>query len=293
MLELPPPPRPTRSAETIPLKVVFEDDEIIVIDKPAGLVVHPAAGNRSRHAGQRADRPLRREPVRHRRRQAARHRAPPRQGHHRPDGGGQDRPRASRARRAVRRPRPHGPLERGYLAFVWGAPDRPRGTDRRADRPPPARPRQDGGARGAAARRSPIGRCSSASRRRRQAGREPCSPAGSRPAAPTRSASTSPISAIRCSATPSTAPASGPRRPARRPGRAPRSRPLAGRPCMPICSASNTPEPAKSWSSARNCRTISRRLRDEPRVPALTGHAVRKRVGQSKAYALHGGVTAT
>lgn len=34
-------PRP----EPIPLTVVFEDDSLIVIDKPAGLVVHPAAGN--------------------------------------------------------------------------------------------------------------------------------------------------------------------------------------------------------------------------------------------------------
>ncbi len=31
--------------EAIPLEVVFEDDEILVLDKPAGLVVHPAAGN--------------------------------------------------------------------------------------------------------------------------------------------------------------------------------------------------------------------------------------------------------
>ena len=31
--------------EDIPLEVVFEDDEVLVIDKPAGLVVHPAAGN--------------------------------------------------------------------------------------------------------------------------------------------------------------------------------------------------------------------------------------------------------
>lgn len=31
--------------ENIPLDVVFEDDWLIVIDKPAGLVVHPAAGN--------------------------------------------------------------------------------------------------------------------------------------------------------------------------------------------------------------------------------------------------------
>ncbi len=32
-------------AETIPLRIVFEDKDIIVIEKPAGLVVHPGAGN--------------------------------------------------------------------------------------------------------------------------------------------------------------------------------------------------------------------------------------------------------
>ncbi len=31
-------------AEDIPLNIVYEDDEIIVVDKPAGMVVHPAAG---------------------------------------------------------------------------------------------------------------------------------------------------------------------------------------------------------------------------------------------------------
>jgi len=31
--------------ETIPLKILFEDSDIIVIDKPPGLVVHPGAGN--------------------------------------------------------------------------------------------------------------------------------------------------------------------------------------------------------------------------------------------------------
>jgi 23S rRNA pseudouridine1911/1915/1917 synthase len=31
--------------ENIPLNIVFEDDTILVINKPAGLVVHPAAGN--------------------------------------------------------------------------------------------------------------------------------------------------------------------------------------------------------------------------------------------------------
>jgi 23S rRNA pseudouridine1911/1915/1917 synthase len=33
--------------EDIPLDIVYEDDDIIVINKPAGLVVHPAAGNYS------------------------------------------------------------------------------------------------------------------------------------------------------------------------------------------------------------------------------------------------------
>lgn len=32
-------------AQEIPLSIVFEDEHLIVVDKPAGLVVHPAAGN--------------------------------------------------------------------------------------------------------------------------------------------------------------------------------------------------------------------------------------------------------
>jgi 23S rRNA pseudouridine1911/1915/1917 synthase len=35
------------SGEKIPLDIVYEDKDLIVLDKPAGLVVHPAAGNRS------------------------------------------------------------------------------------------------------------------------------------------------------------------------------------------------------------------------------------------------------
>jgi 23S rRNA pseudouridine1911/1915/1917 synthase len=38
-------PRQVRPAE-IPLNVVFEDEELLVVDKPAGLVVHPAPGHR-------------------------------------------------------------------------------------------------------------------------------------------------------------------------------------------------------------------------------------------------------
>lgn len=32
--------------ENIPLDIIYEDDEVLVINKPAGLVVHPGAGNR-------------------------------------------------------------------------------------------------------------------------------------------------------------------------------------------------------------------------------------------------------
>jgi 23S rRNA pseudouridine1911/1915/1917 synthase len=34
-------------AEDIPLVVAYEDDEVLVVDKPAGMVVHPAAGHES------------------------------------------------------------------------------------------------------------------------------------------------------------------------------------------------------------------------------------------------------
>jgi 23S rRNA pseudouridine1911/1915/1917 synthase len=43
-----PPPRPARpQPEAIPFPIVFEDADLIVLDKPAGLVVHPAPGNLS------------------------------------------------------------------------------------------------------------------------------------------------------------------------------------------------------------------------------------------------------
>jgi 23S rRNA pseudouridine1911/1915/1917 synthase len=35
----------TAVAEDIPLDILFQDDQVIVLDKPAGLVVHPGAGN--------------------------------------------------------------------------------------------------------------------------------------------------------------------------------------------------------------------------------------------------------
>jgi len=42
---VPPATTPEALAQDIPLTIVFEDDHLLVVDKPAGLVVHPAAGN--------------------------------------------------------------------------------------------------------------------------------------------------------------------------------------------------------------------------------------------------------
>lgn len=47
-LQVPAPKAPEHlQAETIPLAVVYEDEDLLVVDKPAGMVVHPAPG----HAG--------------------------------------------------------------------------------------------------------------------------------------------------------------------------------------------------------------------------------------------------
>ena len=41
-----PAPRPaTPRAEALPLTILYEDDDLVVVDKPAGMVVHPAAGH--------------------------------------------------------------------------------------------------------------------------------------------------------------------------------------------------------------------------------------------------------
>jgi 23S rRNA pseudouridine1911/1915/1917 synthase len=42
----PPPEKIETLPEAIPLEILFEDDDLIIINKPAGLVVHPGAGHR-------------------------------------------------------------------------------------------------------------------------------------------------------------------------------------------------------------------------------------------------------
>ncbi len=131
---------PAMAAEAIPLAVVYEDEHLLVIDKPAGLVVHPAAGNWSgtlvnaliAHCGASLSGigGVRRPGIVHRLDK---------------DTTGllvvakTDRAHKALAAQFADHGRT-GPLERGYLAFVWGAPDRPKGViDKPIDRHPRAR----------------------------------------------------------------------------------------------------------------------------------------------------------
>jgi len=129
--------------EPIPLAVVYEDADIIVIDKPRGLVVHPAAGNWTgtlvnaliAHCGDSLS------GIGGERRPGIVHRLDK-------DTTGlmvvakNDRAHKALAAQFASHGRDGGAFERGYLAFVWGAPDRPRGTiDRPIDRHKVARDR--------------------------------------------------------------------------------------------------------------------------------------------------------
>jgi 23S rRNA pseudouridine1911/1915/1917 synthase len=131
------------AAEAIPLNVVYEDDDIIVVDKPKGLVVHPAAGHWTgtlvnalvAHCGDSLS------GIGGERRPGIVHRLDK-------DTTGlmvvakNDRAHKGLAEQFASHGRDEGPFERGYLAFVWGAPDRPRGTvDRPIDRHKTARDR--------------------------------------------------------------------------------------------------------------------------------------------------------
>jgi 23S rRNA pseudouridine1911/1915/1917 synthase len=44
-VKIPPPVPSALSPENIPLQILYEDDDLIVVDKPAGLTVHPAPGH--------------------------------------------------------------------------------------------------------------------------------------------------------------------------------------------------------------------------------------------------------
>lgn len=44
-IDIPPAPPRELKPEAIPLKIIYEDDDLLVVDKPAGLTVHPAPGH--------------------------------------------------------------------------------------------------------------------------------------------------------------------------------------------------------------------------------------------------------
>jgi 23S rRNA pseudouridine1911/1915/1917 synthase len=47
-LDIPPPAPAIVASQEMPLSILYEDTDLVVIDKPAGLVVHPAAGHADR-----------------------------------------------------------------------------------------------------------------------------------------------------------------------------------------------------------------------------------------------------
>jgi 23S rRNA pseudouridine1911/1915/1917 synthase len=135
--------------EQIALDVVYEDDDIIVIDKPKGLVVHPAAGHETgtlvnaliAHCGSSLSGigGVKRPGIVHRLDK---------------DTTGlmvvakNDRAHAALTAQFADHGRT-GPMQRGYMAFAWGVPGRQHGTvDAPIDRHPHAREKmavRDGG----------------------------------------------------------------------------------------------------------------------------------------------------
>lgn len=45
VIDIPPPVAPEPRPEALPLRLIYQDPDIVVLDKPAGMVVHPAAGH--------------------------------------------------------------------------------------------------------------------------------------------------------------------------------------------------------------------------------------------------------
>jgi 23S rRNA pseudouridine1911/1915/1917 synthase len=131
---------PEPEGEDIPLNIVYEDAEIIVIDKPAGLVVHPAAGHETgtlvnaliAHCGASLSGigGVKRPGIVHRL--------------DKDTSGLLVAAKTDRAHKSLTKQfADHGrtnEMRRGYLALAWGVPDRPHGTvNAPIDRHPHAR----------------------------------------------------------------------------------------------------------------------------------------------------------
>jgi 23S rRNA pseudouridine1911/1915/1917 synthase len=128
VIAVPPAAAPEPTGEDIPLAIIYEDEDIVVIDKPKGLVVHPAAGHETgtlvnaliAHCGASLSGigGVRRPGIVHRLDK---------------DTTGlmvvakNDRAHASLSAQFADHGRT-GALRRGYMAFAWGVPHRHRGT---------------------------------------------------------------------------------------------------------------------------------------------------------------------
>ncbi|WP_206932863.1 RluA family pseudouridine synthase [Roseococcus thiosulfatophilus] len=115
----PPPPLPARPvAQDIPLDILFEDSHLIVLNKPAGLVVHPAPGNLDGtlvnallgHAGEEL------EGIGGEKRPGIVHRLD------KDTSGVMVVAKSERAHRALSEAFAARDLDREYLALVWGVP---------------------------------------------------------------------------------------------------------------------------------------------------------------------------
>ncbi|TAN16676.1 MAG: RluA family pseudouridine synthase [Rhizobiaceae bacterium] len=127
-IAVPPPEPPEPEGEAIPLAILYEDADLVVIDKPAGLVVHPGAGNWSgtlvnaliAHCGDTLSGigGVRRPGIVHRL--------------DKDTSGVMVVAKTDHAHRALAAAfADHGrtgDLERAYVGIVWGAPPRPSGT---------------------------------------------------------------------------------------------------------------------------------------------------------------------
>jgi 23S rRNA pseudouridine1911/1915/1917 synthase len=141
-VNLPPPEEATPRGEAIPLDIVYEDDQLIVIDKPKDLVVHPSAGHASgtlvnaliAHCGDSLSGigGVKRPGIVHRL--------------DKDTTGLMVVAKNDRAHRHLSKQfadKLESGLQRGYLAIVWGAPDRAKGTiDAPLDRSPINREKQ-------------------------------------------------------------------------------------------------------------------------------------------------------
>jgi 23S rRNA pseudouridine1911/1915/1917 synthase len=126
-VNLPEPEEARPLAEAIPLSIVYEDEHLIVIDKPKGLVVHPSAGHASgtlvnaliAHCGDSLSGigGVKRPGIVHRL--------------DKDTTGLMVVAKNDRAHRHLSKQfsdKLESGLQRGYLALVWGAPDRIKGT---------------------------------------------------------------------------------------------------------------------------------------------------------------------